>query len=104
VTAFHGAPTVVRGLGLLPHSNCVHYDGEPERREEYRRFVGDGVRPGYAVDDGAALHFVHRELRGVVSSRPRARAYRVEPLDGDVAETPLPVSYLGEASRNLAVA
>jgi dipeptidase E len=104
VSAFHGAPTVVRGLGLLPHSNCVHYDGEPERRAEYRRFVGDGVRPGYAVDDGAALHFVHRELRRVVSSRPRACAYRVEPSDGDVVETPLPVSYLGDARRDLAVA
>jgi peptidase E len=104
VTAFHGAPTVVRGLGLLPHSNCVHYDGEPERREEYRRFVGDGVRPGYAVDDGAALHFVHRDLRRVVSSRPRARAYRVEPLDGAVVERPLRVSYLGDTQRDLAVA
>ncbi len=104
VTAFHGAPTVVRGLGLLPHSNCVHYDGEPERRAEYRRFVGDGVRPGYAADDGAALHFVHRELRRVVSSRPRAGAYRVEPGAGDVVETPLPVHYLGEARHGLAVA
>lgn len=104
VTAFHGAPTVVRGLGLLPHSNCVHYDGEPERREEYRRFVGDGVRPGYAADDGAALHFVHRELRRVVSSRPRSRAFRVEPVDGEVVESPLTVQYLGEAQRDLAVA
>lgn len=104
VTAFHGAPTVVRGLGLLPHSNCVHYDGEPARREEYRRFVGDGVRPGYAADDGAALHFVHRDLRRVVSSRPRARAFRVEPVDGEVREQPLQVSYLGDAQRDLAVA
>lgn len=104
VTAFHGAPTVVRGLGLLPHSNCVHYDGEPARREEYRRFVGDGVRPGYAADDGAALHFVGRDLRQVVSSRPRSRAFRVEPVDGEVVEQPLPVSYLGEARQDLAVA
>lgn len=104
VTAFHGAPTVVRGLGLLPHSNCVHYDGEPERREEYRRFVGDGVTPGYAADDGAALHFVGRELRRVVSSRPRARAFRVEPHGDDVVEQPLPVSYLGCVDQDLAVA
>jgi hypothetical protein len=94
----------VRGLGLLPHSNCVHYDGEPERRKEYHRFVGDGVTPGYAADDGAALHFVGRDLRRVVSSRPRARAFRVEPRDGDVVEEPLPVSYLGDAQPNLAAA
>jgi dipeptidase E len=104
ITAFHGPPTVVRGLGLLPYSNCVHYDGEPERRDEYRRFVGDGVRPGYAAEDGAALHFVGRELRRVVSSRPRARAYRVEPLGGEIAETPLETSYLGEPRARLAVA
>jgi dipeptidase E len=104
VTAFHGPPTVVRGLGLLPYSNCVHYDGEPARRAEYRRFVGDGVRPGYAADDGVALHFEHRRLRHVVSSRPQARAYRVEPLDGEVVETPLAASYLGDARHGLAVA
>jgi dipeptidase E len=104
LTAFHGAPRRVRGLNLLPYSNCVHYDGEPQRREEYRRFVGDGVRPGYAVDDGAALHFVHRELCRVVSSRPRARAFHVAPVDGEVREQPLQVSYLGDAKRDLAVA
>ena len=37
VTAFHGAPSASRASGLLPHSNCVHYDGEPARR--------DGVPP-----------------------------------------------------------
>src|SRR6476619_2164891 len=26
LSAFHGAPRPVRGLGLLPYSNCVHYD------------------------------------------------------------------------------
>jgi dipeptidase E len=104
VTAFHGPPTVVRGLALLPYSNCVHYDGEPARRAEYRRFVGDGVRPGYAADDGAALHFVGRKLRQAVSSRPRAQAYLVEPRDHEVAETPLAVSYLGEARERLAAA
>jgi len=104
VTAFHGAPRVVRGLGLLPYSNCVHYDGEPERRAEYRRFVGDGVRPGYAADDGAALHFVGRGLHAVVSSRPRARAYHVAPVDGAVVETPLETRYLGAAVPDLAVA
>lgn len=104
VTAFHGAPTVVRGLGLLPYSNCVHYDGEPARREEYHRFLGDGVRPGYAADDGAALHFAGRALERVVSSRPHARAFRVEPVDGEVVERPLPVSYLGDAQRDLAAA
>jgi dipeptidase E len=95
LTAFHGAPRRVRGIGLLPYSNCVHYDAEPARREEYRRFVGDGMRPGYAADDGAALYFRGEDLAECVSSRPHAQAYRVEPVDGDVVETRLEVTYLG---------
>jgi dipeptidase E len=82
VTAFHGAPQRIEGLGLLPHSNCVHYDGEPARRQEYRRFVREGMRPGYAADDGAALHFVGSELHRVVASRPGKRGWHVS-LRGD---------------------
>jgi dipeptidase E len=95
LTAFHGAPRRVRGIGLLPFSNCVHYDAEPARREEYRRFVGDGMRPGFAADDGAALHFRGETLAGVVSSQPHAGAYLVAPEEGEVVETPLEVGYLG---------
>ena len=104
LTAFHSAPYQVQGLGLLPYSNCVHYDAEPQRREEYRRFVGDGMLPGYAADDGAALHFRGRDLHRAVASRPKARAFRVEPIDDEVAETPLDVEYLGAPMAELATA
>jgi dipeptidase E len=104
LTAFHSDPYRVQGLGLLPHSNCVHYDAEPQRREEYRRFVGDGMRPGYAADDGAALHFRGKDLARVVSSRPKSRAYRVEPVGNEVVETPLDVEYLGAQMPELATA
>jgi dipeptidase E len=100
VTAFHGPPEPVRGLGLLPHSNCVHYDGEAHRGEVYRQMVADGrMREGYAAEDGVALHFEGRELARAVSSRPQARAFRVS-TDG---EHPLAVQYLGERAA-LAVA
>jgi dipeptidase E len=104
LTAFHAAPHRVVALGLLPYSNCVHYDAEPQRREEYRRFVGDGMRPGYAADDGAALHFRGKELARVVSSRPRAQAVRVGPVGSEVIETPRAVDYLGAPSLELASA
>lgn len=81
LSAFHGAPRVVRGLGLLPYSNCVHYDAEPARRVEYHRFVADGMRAGYAAEDGVALHFRGTALARVVSSRPDGAAYLVEPCD-----------------------
>ena len=97
LSAFHGAPRRVRGLGLLPYSNCVHYDAEPTRRAEYHRFVGAGMRPGYAAEDGVALHFRRTRLERVVSSRPDGCAYRVEPAPDGVLETPLETVYLGAA-------
>jgi dipeptidase E len=99
LSAFHGAPRRVRGLGLLPHSNCVHYDAEPDRRPEYHRFVRDGMLSGFAVEDGVALHFRSSRLARVVSSRPEGRAYRVERCGRSVQETELDVAYLGASAR-----
>jgi dipeptidase E len=104
LSAFHGAPRPIRGLGLLPYSNCVHYDAEPVRRAEYHRFVGDGMRPGYAAEDGVGLHFRETRLERVVSARPDGRAYRVEPAGDVVVEAPLEVSYLGAGTAGLKTA
>jgi dipeptidase E len=95
LSAFHGAPRPVRGLGLLPYSNCVHYDAEPARRAEYHRAVADGMRGGYAADDGVALHFRGTVLERAVSSRLDASAYEVRLRGRRVAEKRLEVSYLG---------
>jgi dipeptidase E len=97
ITAFHGRPQRIEGLGLLPWSNCVHYDGEPGRRTAYLEAVLDGMAPGYAAGDGAALHFVGSELAGVVTSRPGAVAYRVDAADGAARETPLRAVCLRDA-------
>jgi peptidase E len=84
------------GLGFLRGSACPHYDGEPRRRPTFRALVSSGALPsGYAADDGAALHFVGTRLMECVSSRPEARAYRVERVRGRVRETPLRTRYLG---------
>jgi peptidase E len=93
VTAFHGPAERVDGLGLLPHSACVHYDAEPCRREAYHRFLADGMADGYALEDGAALHFVGSELANVVRSRDTARAFRVT----TAGETPLGETVLAAA-------
>jgi dipeptidase E len=97
LSAFHGPATRVRGLGLLPYSNCVHYDAEPARRGEYHRFVGDGMRAGFAAEDGVALHFEGTRLKQVVSSRRGGCAYRVEPAGGGVVESCLKATHLGAA-------
>jgi dipeptidase E len=97
LSAFHGAPRMVRGLGLLPYSNCVHYDAEPARRAEYHRAVADGMRAGFAAEDGVALHFRATSLERVVSSRPGASAFLVEPSRKSVRETKLEATYLGDS-------
>ena len=66
------------GLGLLRGSFCPHYDGEPLRRPTYQRLVADATLPsGWAADDGAALHFVGRDMTEVVTWSRDAAAYRV---------------------------
>jgi dipeptidase E len=99
LSAFHGPPRRVRGLGLLPYSNCVHYDAEPARRAEYHSLIGEGMRPGFAVDDGVALHFKHTRLERVVSSRADGTAYRVEQAGDEVVEAALQVCQLGAGPR-----
>jgi dipeptidase E len=90
VTTSGGKPAPARGLGLLPGSNCVHYDGEPARRPIYLEYVRRGTIPGgYGVDDGVGLLFEGTRLDRVVSSRAAAKAYRVHGRDGAVMETPL---------------
>ncbi|MFE1218647.1 Type 1 glutamine amidotransferase-like domain-containing protein [Paenibacillus lactis] len=86
----------LNGLGLLAGSHCPHYDGESKRRPAYHDLILQGeVQPGYAADDGAALHFIDGRLHGVVSSRPNAKAYRVERSADAVEEHELQVKWLG---------
>lgn len=78
------------GLGFLAGGCCPHYDGEAERRPALHRLIEQGTIPSaLALDDGAAAHFIDGTLANVVSSRPNARAYRVEHANGQVLETVL---------------
>ncbi len=104
MTAFHADGGPIRGLGLLPHSNAVHYGGEPGRRPAYQAAIEAGMTPGYAADDGAALHFVGTDLARVVASREGSRAYRVQTIGGRVVETELESQYLGAPAPVAAVA
>lgn len=95
VTAFHGRARPYTGLGLLPWSNTVHYDAERGRADEYRRCLREGMRPGYAAEDGTALHFTGERLHRVVCSRPGAAAFRMRLTQGRVARKALHPVYLG---------
>ena len=90
-----GALGAMEGLGFLAGSCTPHYDGEPLRRPSYRSLVRKGdLSAGYALDDGAALHFIGRSLAHIVTSRPNARAHRVRAEAGNVIEESLPTRCL----------
>lgn len=90
-------PTVIQCLGLLKGSNCPHYDGELWRRPCYHQLLSEKlISEGYAADDGVGLHFIGDKLEKIVSSRPHAKAYRVEKIGETVKETALEPIYLGE--------
>ncbi|HET7510483.1 MAG TPA: Type 1 glutamine amidotransferase-like domain-containing protein, partial [Solirubrobacterales bacterium] len=96
VSGFHGEPQRLRGMGLLPFSNCVHYERGGNRSEAYHRFLREGMCGGYAAEDGAALHFSGEELSRVVASRPEARGYRLDVAGQRVVEMQIATTYLGE--------
>lgn len=99
LTAYYGPPERISGLGILPWSFTAHYDSEPERREGFHQELAQGMEPGFAADDGAALHFTGTRLHRVVSSRPGARAFALRAIDGQVTEEPLEVDYLGAPAK-----
>jgi peptidase E len=96
VTAFHGEPERVDGLGFLPYSNTVHHDAELRRQSAFRRHLRAGMPAGYAASDGCALRFAGDRLAEVVSSRPRATAHHMRWSGQRIVSTRLTPRYLGE--------
>jgi dipeptidase E len=77
----------VNGLGFIKGSHCPHYDAEPGRRPLYHQYIKDGVlKPGYAVDNNAAIYFEDNEVREVVALDENSNAYFVRLRDGGVVE------------------
>ncbi|HEX2903257.1 MAG TPA: peptidase E [Jatrophihabitans sp.] len=87
---------VTDGLGLIPFSNGVHYDGESQRRPLFHELIGDGTLPdGYATDDGAGVLYRGTRWVEAVTELEGKSAYRVtRNADGTVTEEPLPTRLL----------
>jgi peptidase E len=89
---------VTNGLGLVPFSNGVHYDSEPQRRPLFQQLVSDGVLPaGYATDDGAGVLYRGTGFAEALTEVDGKFAYYVERgPDGIAVETPLTTRRLPE--------
>jgi dipeptidase E len=82
-------------LGFLKGSNCPHYNGETDRRPSYHKLMASNkIKPGIAIDDGVAIHYIEQEVSKIVSSRPNAKAYKVY-YDKQVKEIELETEFLG---------
>lgn len=86
----------IKCLGFLQGSHCPHYDGEVNRRPTYQELIlSRSIQGGVAADDGVAIHYVEQEISKVVSSRPKAKAYRVEYTNDSLQERVIQADYLG---------
>jgi peptidase E len=75
------------GLGFLEGSFCPHFDGEADREPKYKKMLREQkLQAGYAVDDGAALHFIDGDLKRVIAEKPEAEAYFMK-ADGSEIKT-----------------
>ncbi len=82
---------VTDGLALVPFSNGVHYDSEPQRRPMFQSLVADGtLAPGYATEDGVGVLYRGSRFVEAVTERPGKTAYYVSrSADGAAIEQPL---------------
>jgi peptidase E len=104
ITKSRGPAEPVSGLGLLPGSLSVHYDGEPERRPVYLEAVASGAVPdGLGADDGVGLLFRDGRLERAVSSRPAAGCVRVKRAGDRAVERPIHVDLLADREPLVAV-
>ena len=73
-----GSLTALPALGFLQGSNCPHYDGEKDRKPSYHRLMQeDTIKPGIAIDDYCAVHFIDNTIAQVIKTKPTAHAYKV---------------------------
>jgi len=91
-----GPLTALACLGFLAGSNCPHYDTEPLRRPAFRKLIATSEIPNsMTADDRVALHYIDSRLARVVSSRRRAKGYRVTRVGRRASERRLATRYLG---------
>lgn len=79
------------GLGFLPWSLAVHYDSDAARRPAHHAAIASGVLPaGFALEENTGIVYRGAEVADVITGTEGRRVFRVELVDGEVRETPIP--------------
>ena len=68
VSGFHGTPQRVEGIGMLPFSNCVHYERDGSRRSAFHAAIADGMHSSTIANAPASS-----AARASASSRSSSR-------------------------------
>ena len=108
VSGFHGEPKRLRGLGLLPFSNCVHYERGSKRGEAYHRFLEPAERAGReaAEDDPRFPRLAQDRVDPVGPPDPEqaddAAAANVDQILGEKMAPQVPRPLLAAEERDVA--
>ena len=76
-------------LGILPGSCCPHYDSEKDRRPSVHKFIEqEKIKSVYAIEDGAAIHFVDDATYKNISFFKNSKVFFVDKQNSIVQEKP----------------
>jgi aminopeptidase N len=74
-------------LGFLPGMCCPHYQEELDRRPSVHEFIKkEESMPGYAIDDGAAVHFKEGDYFASLQFYPDSFVHYISCRNGNVLE------------------
>ena len=82
-------------LGFLKGMGCPHYQEEQDRRPDLHKMLKMGrALSGYAIDGGAAAHFIDGKLHKAIQFYPKSHLYKVSENNGKVKESRIKVHKL----------
>jgi len=77
-------------LGFIKEMACPHYQEEADRKPYFHKFLLDGKAiSGYALDGGAAAHFINGKYYSGIQFYPKSYVYKVSKKLGKVEELQL---------------
>ena len=76
-------------MGVLSGSCCPHYDSEKDRRPSVHKFIEqEKLKSVYAIEDGAAIHFVDDAPYKNISFLENSKVFFVDKQNSIVREKP----------------
>tara|TARA_B100000214_G_C23633930_1_gene475350 strand:- start:366 stop:620 length:255 start_codon:yes stop_codon:yes gene_type:complete len=84
-------------MNLIPGNCAPHYDEEPERRPSTKKLLmTKSIDFMYAIEGGAALHFINEKPESTIRFIKDKQAYKVIFKEDKVIEKPFKFLELGK--------